>query len=154
MIREGRFQCFVNDLLRFSVLVPLIGGLMVIAFSALPSRHGLCLPALQLHRSSQCELLRAVCAVHADAKKTKPAASTSGQLKPDGQGKRAIKLTAAELAKLPDVAEDRALHRGRSTQERLHYALQVGYQAQYQINVGPDSESKVYVINFTGCPAR
>jgi hypothetical protein len=25
---------------------------------------------------------------------------------------------------------------------------------EYQVNVGPDSEGKVFVLNFTGCPAE
>ncbi len=31
------------------------------------------------------------------------------------------------------------------------YKLSTG---EFQINVGPDQENKVYTINFTGCPAE
>lgn len=65
-----------------------------------------------------------------------------------GRPREAIRATARELAKLPDKPEQNTL-----VEEYYEYALYKLTTGEYQLNVGPDVENKVFVINFTGCPA-
>jgi hypothetical protein len=66
----------------------------------------------------------------------------------DGRSSRAIDLTARELARLPEVPEANMLI--DQYYEISFYKLTTG---EYQVNAGPDVEGKVFVLNFTGCPA-
>ncbi len=63
-------------------------------------------------------------------------------------GYKAIYVTAKELAKLPEFPEENTL-----IEQYYEYALYKLQNGQYQVNVGPLAESKVYVVTWTGCPA-
>ena len=65
------------------------------------------------------------------------------------KGRRTVYVTDAQLARLPEFPEQNTLIR-----ERGVIALYKLSSGEYQVNVGPDAEKKVYVINFTGCPAE
>ncbi len=138
-------------LFRLSALVPVIGGLLVLIFTALPSSTAFaCLPC-------NCPDLTSVNCFGPYALYT--STTKAGDCSIDiwiienGQGKRALELDSADLADLPDAEDidgyilaDDAFNGYVSL-----YKLQGG---EYQINVGPDGEGKVYVIDFTGCPAE
>ena len=66
-----------------------------------------------------------------------------------GYDELAIWLTSAELAALPENPEQHMLV--DQYYEIAMYKLTTG---EFQINYGPDAEGKVYVLNFTGCPAQ
>jgi hypothetical protein len=66
-----------------------------------------------------------------------------------GYDKLAISLTSAELAKLPETPEENLL-----VDEYYEIALYKLTSGEYQINVGPDADGKVYVLNFNNCPAE
>lgn len=139
-----------QKLLRFSVLLPVIGGMLVLALSALPSGSAYaCLPC-------NCKELRSVNCFGPYALYTPT--STNGTCSidiwvvQDGKGKRAILETAAEQADLPEVSEEER-YITVDTALNGYISLYKLYTGEYQINVGPDGESKVYTINFTGCPA-
>lgn len=65
-----------------------------------------------------------------------------------GRSSRAIDLSAKELADLPETPEENMLV--DQYYEIAFYKLTTG---EYQVNDGPDAEGKVFVLNFTGCPA-
>jgi hypothetical protein len=65
-----------------------------------------------------------------------------------GRGYKAIYVTARELAKLPEFPEENTL-----IEQYYEYALYKLTSGEYQVNVGPMAENKVYVVTFTGCPA-
>ena len=65
-----------------------------------------------------------------------------------GKPRLAITATADELAKLPDKPDQNTL-----IDQYYEFALYKLTSGEYQLNVGPDSEGKVFVIDFTGCPA-
>lgn len=62
--------------------------------------------------------------------------------------RKTLYVTAATLAKLPEKPETNTLI--SSYYEFSLYKLTTG---EYQLNVGPDTEKKVKVIIWTGCPA-
>lgn len=66
----------------------------------------------------------------------------------NGRSSRAFDLTAKELAALPELPEENILV--DEYYEIAFYKLTTG---EYQVNAGPDAEGKVFVLNFTGCPA-
>lgn len=66
-----------------------------------------------------------------------------------GKPRKAIYVSAANLAKLPENPETNTLI--TSYYEFSLYKLTTG---EYQLNVGPDFEKKVHVIIWTGCPAQ
>lgn len=66
-----------------------------------------------------------------------------------GYDELAISLTSEELAALPEAPEQNMLV--ASYYDIALYKLTSG---EFQINAGPDHESKVYVLNFRGCPAE
>jgi len=140
-----------QHLLRLSMLVPLIGGLIVIAYSVLPSSTAFaCLPCnCTDHRSVNCF---GPYALYTPTEKDETCSIDIWSVEADGQGKRALKFTAADLAKLPDEEEIENYITVKSTKNDFItlYKLSTG---QYQINVGPDKEGKVYTIDFAGCPA-
>ena len=136
---------------RFSVLVPLIGSLVVMAASALPSSTAFaCLPCnCTDHRSVNCF---GPYALYTPTEKDQTCSIDVWGIEADGQGKRAFKLTTDDLADLPASEEiDNYITIEHTKNDFITlYKLNSG---QYQINVGPDKEGKVYVIDFTGCPA-
>jgi hypothetical protein len=67
----------------------------------------------------------------------------------EGRSSRAIDLSARELAELPEFPEENILV--DEYYEIAFYKLTTG---EYQVNSGPDAEGKVFVLNFTGCPAE
>jgi hypothetical protein len=71
----------------------------------------------------------------------------------EGQGKQALEVTADEIADLPDAEEiDRYVLVDDAYNGYVSlYKLQSG---EYQLNVGPDVEGKVHVIDWVGCPAE
>ncbi len=137
-------------LFRLSALVPMVGGLLVLIFTALPSSIAFaCLPC--------------VCSTYTSVNCFGPYALYTPTTKAgdcsidiwiieDGQGKRALELDSDDLADLPDAEDiDGYILAGDAYNGFISlYKLQSG---QYQINVGPDNEGKVNVIDFTGCPA-
>jgi hypothetical protein len=137
-------------LLRFSALIPLIGSLIVIAYSALPSSTAFaCLPCnCTDHRSVNCF---GPYALYTPTEIDETCSIDIWSVEADGQGKRALKFTSADLAKLPDPEEIENYVMVKSTKNAFItlYKLSTG---QYQINVGPDAEGKVYTIDFAGCP--
>ncbi len=66
-----------------------------------------------------------------------------------GQGRRHIRVTTRDLARFPENPTENILIRQRTV--IALYRLAGG---EFQVNVGPDADGKVYVINFTGCPAQ
>lgn len=68
-----------------------------------------------------------------------------------GRGFRAIRLFSNQLAVVPDFPETNLLLAVSRNRLINLYKLSSG---EYQINVGPDAEGKVYVTRFRGCPAR
>jgi hypothetical protein len=137
-------------LLRVSVLLPVIGVLLLAAFSALPSGKAFaCLPC-------NCKDLRSVNCFGPYALYTPTRSNGTCDIDiwvvQDGKGKRAILETAAEQAKLRDVTEEERYITVDTALEG-YISLYKLYTGEYQINVGPDGEGKVYTINFTGCPA-
>jgi len=60
----------------------------------------------------------------------------------------AMYLTGEELAELPETPEENLL-----VDEYYEYTFYKLTSGEYQVNVGPDAEGKVYVVNFVGCPA-
>ncbi|MDZ4769622.1 MAG: hypothetical protein SGJ24_10865 [Chloroflexota bacterium] len=65
------------------------------------------------------------------------------------RGRRYVRVTNSELAKLPANPEQNML-----VKERGVIALYKLTTGEYQVNVGPDAEGKIYVVNFDGCPAE
>ncbi len=138
-------------LFRLSALVPVIGGLLVLIFTALPSSTAFaCLPC-------QCPDLTSVNCFGPYALYTPTTkdgdCSIDIWIIEDGQGKRALKLDGADLADLPD-AEDIDGYILADDAYNGYISLYKLQSGEYQINVGPDGEGKVYVIDFTGCPAE
>ncbi len=137
-------------LLRFSVLLPLIAVVFVAGFSALPSRTAhACLPC-------SCETLRSVNCFGPYALYTPTHTNGTCDLdiwvvEADGHGERALLQTAAQLAKVPEVPDDQNYVTIKTALDGFIslYKLKSG---EYQINVGPTVENKVYTLNFTGCP--
>ena len=136
---------------RLSMLVPLIGGLMVLLVSALPSSTAYaCLPC-------NCPELTSVNCFGPYALYT-PSDDEGCSLdiwviKEDGQGEQAILQTPEDLADLPD-AED---IEGYILVEEAYNGFIALYKLEtdrYQINVGPNTEGKVHTIDFVGCPAE
>ena len=87
-------------------------------------------------------------------KSSTPAKGTKRHIEEQEQAKtakprKALYVTAATLAKLPDNPETNTLI--KSYYEFSLYKLTTG---EYQLNVGPDFEKKVHVIIWTGCPAQ
>lgn len=67
----------------------------------------------------------------------------------DGDGGYdAIYVSPRELARLPEFPEENML-----VEEYYEFALYKLTTGEFQLNVGPDLEGKVYVVNFVGCPA-
>ena len=66
-----------------------------------------------------------------------------------GKPRKALYVTAKTLAKLPANPEKNTLI--STYYEFSLYKLTTG---EYQLNVGPDTEKKVKVIIWTGCPAE
>jgi hypothetical protein len=65
-----------------------------------------------------------------------------------GKPREAIRATAKELAKLPELPEENTL-----IEQYYEFALYKLTTGEYQLNVGPDAESKVFVVQVVGCPA-
>lgn len=61
----------------------------------------------------------------------------------------AMYLSADDLAELPESPEENIL-----VEEYYEYAFYKLTSGEYQVNVGPDAENKVYVVNFAGCPVE
>lgn len=66
----------------------------------------------------------------------------------DGRPTLAIRVTARQLAKLPENPEENLL-----VDQYYEIALYKLTTGEFQVNVGPDAEYKVKVLRFTGCPA-
>lgn len=138
-------------LLRISLLLPVMATVVVFALSALPTGKALaCLPC-------DCKELRSVNCFGPYALYTPTAANGTCNIDiwvvQDGKGKRAILETAAEQAALPEVTPEEG-YITVDTALKGYIALYKLHTGEYQINVGPDGEGKVYTINFTGCPAE
>lgn len=63
-------------------------------------------------------------------------------------GYDAIYASPRELARIDEFPEENVL-----IEQYYEFALYKLTSGEYQVNVGPDIEGKVYVVNFTGCPA-
>lgn len=66
-----------------------------------------------------------------------------------GKPRPALLVKPRDLAKIPDQPEQNTLI--KTYYEFSLFKLTTG---EYQLNVGPDFESKVHVIIWTGCPAQ
>lgn len=67
---------------------------------------------------------------------------------PNGGEYEAIYLDSEAMSKLPERPEENLL-----IDSYYEYAMYKLTSGEYQVNVGPDAEGKVYVVNFRGCPA-
>jgi hypothetical protein len=138
-------------ILRISVLVPLFAVLLVVGFSALPSRTAhACLPC-------SCETYRTInCfgpyALYTPVNDDGTCDIDIWTFQDDGQGKRALLITDEELSDVPEVTEEERYATVGTALEGWISVYKL-FNGQYQINVGPTAESKVYTINFVGCPA-
>lgn len=72
-----------------------------------------------------------------------------GKVNGRGYDELAIWLTSRDLAALPEAPEQHIL-----VDQYYEIALYKLTTGEFQINYGPDAEGKVYVLNFTGCPAE
>lgn len=139
-------------LLRASVLLPLIGGTLVLLFSAAPSGAVYaCLPCnCPDHRSVNCFGPYAL--YTPTDEEDGSCAIDIWTIQADGQGKRALMVTSDDLAELPDAEDIDGYIQVNDALEGFValYKLQTD---RYQINVGPDGEGKVYTVDFIGCPA-
>lgn len=136
---------------RISVLVALIGGFIVMALSVLPTGTAYaCLPC-------DCPDNTSVNCWGPYQLYTDPDEEGNCTIAvwvvEGGQGKEALLVTAEEIAELPPVEEiENYMLVGDALNGYVSlYKLQNG---QYQVNVGPDGEGKVYTTNWTGCPAE
>lgn len=135
---------------RLSVLVALVGGFIVMALTVLPtSTAHACLPCNCVDNTSiNCW---GPYQVYTDD-------DADGQcfisiwVVDSVQGREALSVTAEEIAALPAAETiDKYMLVGDALNGYVSlYKLQNG---QFQVNVGPDGEGKVYVTNWTGCPA-
>lgn len=138
-------------LLRASLLLPLVGGMLILLFSAVPSRTAFaCLPCnCPDHRSVNCF---GAYALYTPTEEDGSCAIDIWVIQPDGQGKRTLMVTSDELAELPD-AEDIDGYVLVDDGLEGFIALYKLQTDRYQINVGPNAEAKVHTIDFIGCPA-
>ena len=67
----------------------------------------------------------------------------------EGQGKQALTLTAEDIADLPD-AEDIDKYMLVDDAYNGYISLYKLQSGEYQLNVGPDAEGKVHVIDWIG----
>jgi hypothetical protein len=137
--------------LRISALVPIFVVLLVMGLSALPSRvaHA-CLPcACETYRTVNCFGPYALYTPVNEKDGT--CAIDIWTFQDDGQGKRTLLITAKELAAVPEVTEEERYVTVDTAMDGWISVYKL-FNGQYQINVGPAAESKVYTINFTGCP--
>jgi hypothetical protein len=65
-----------------------------------------------------------------------------------GAGFNAIYASARQLARVPETPEENVL-----IEQYYEYHLYKLTSGEYQVNVGPLAENKVYVVIFRGCPA-
>ncbi len=63
-------------------------------------------------------------------------------------GYLAIYASSRELARVPELPEENTL-----IEQYYEFSLYRLTTGEYQLNVGPDAEGKVYVVNWYGCPA-
>jgi hypothetical protein len=124
--------------------------LLVMAFSAPPSQTAhACLPcACDEYRTINCF---GPYALYTPTHKDGSCDIDIWTFQDDGQGKRTLLITADELADVPEVTEE---ERYVTVDTAMNGWISVYklFNGQYQINVGPAAESKVYTINFLGCP--
>jgi hypothetical protein len=66
----------------------------------------------------------------------------------DGMGTRVFRVSARQLSQVPEFPARNTLI--RENEGVALYRLTTG---EYQVNAGPDSNNKVYVLIFEGCPA-
>jgi hypothetical protein len=141
-----------KPVLRFTALVPLLAVMVVMVLSALPARvANACLPcSCPTYRTINCFGPYALYTPVNE--KTGDCAIDIWTFQDDGQGKRTLLITAKELADVPEVTEE---ERYVTVDTAMNGWISVYklFNGQYQINVGPAAENKVYTINFTGCPA-
>jgi hypothetical protein len=156
ILKSGRFKSIRegNEIMlkRISVLVALVGGFLVMALSVLPTGTAYaCLPcACPDNTSINCW---GPYQIYTDPDESGNCTISIWIVEADGQGKETLTLTAEDITELP-AAE--AIDKYVLLDDALNgyvslYKLQNG---QFQVNVGPDGEGKVYVTNWTGCPAE
>lgn len=65
-----------------------------------------------------------------------------------GKPREAIRVNSKVLDKLPEFPEENTL-----IDQYYEFALYKLTSGEYQLNVGPDAEGKVFVVQVVGCPA-
>lgn len=133
-------------ILRAALIVPVVCMVFLVTFSAIPTQTAhACLPC-------NCTDIRSVNCwgpyeLYTPA--TDDSCAIDIWLVEGDSGRRYVRVTSAQLAKLPEFPEHNMLIR-----ERGPVALYKLTSGEYQVNVGPDAEGKVYTTTFTGCPAE
>lgn len=134
--------------LRAALILPILGTIFLLAVSAVPTfTANACLPC-------SCTDIRSLNCFGPYHLYT-PTSSNGERCAIDlwlvegGKGRRYIRVFNDELAEYPEFPEQNTL-----IEERGVIALYKLTSGEYQVNVGPDADNKVYVINFTGCPAE
>ena len=129
-------------------LLPVAALLFILGSALLPSDKTLaCLPC----KCKQNHALNCYGGFHVNTivnKRTGDCAIEVLGIDGNGRGYRAIYATAKELAKFAETPEENTL-----IEQYYEYALYKLTSGEYQVNVGPLAENKVYVVTFTGCPA-
>ncbi len=133
-------------ILRLAIALPVIATMLLLAFSAVPTRSAhACLP---------CDCTDIISVNCWGPYQLYTPTNADGDCWIDiwliegNEGRRYIRVRTDVLADYPEFPETNTLIR-----ERGPIALYKLTSGEYQINVGPDAENKVHVINFTGCPA-
>ncbi len=128
------------------VAAMLVGGLLMFLIMPARTAHA-CLPcACDFNPTLNCH---GTYAAYTHGETAEECEIEIGKISGRGYEELAISLTAEELAALPEFPEENML-----IGEYYEIALYKLTSGEYQINAGPDVESKVNVLNWYGCPAE
>ncbi|MCK6577709.1 MAG: hypothetical protein L6Q98_06355 [Anaerolineae bacterium] len=135
-----------DHLLQVAAILPVIAVVLLLVFSAIPTQTAqACLPC----NCTDIRSLNCFGPYHLYTPTSGDDCSIDLWLFEGDKGSRYIRMTSAQLARYAEFPTENLLLRERGV--IALYKLTTG---EYQVNVGPDAEHKVYVINFTGCPAE
>ena len=137
---------------RLLVLIPMnavIGTLVLIIFVGMPMGTAeACLPC-------NCEELPTLNCFGPYAAYTRGDADACtiviAAVNANGYDRDVFRITPREQLRLPDL-EDLEAH--FLVEEASGFQFYLLTSGEYQLNVGPDGEGKVHVLNFVGCPAE
>jgi len=142
------FRKVLHLMLPFIPIVPIFAGIVIAATVVLPTQKAqACLPCT----CSQNSAINCYGGFHVNTivnPKTGDCAIEVLGIDGSGRGYKAIYASARQLAKLPEQLEENTL-----IEQYYEYALYKLTSGEYQVNVGPLAENKVYVVIFRGCPA-